>query len=522
MRNLTSLAPAALLALLALPPSAADQDTLVDPVAGFPAPRYVASGGLVYQWDGASPKVVRAGPQGDLPGGSDTLGIESCADGERLLLLQETRAADGKERHRREGLALIFDASGEVPKRLHQVPFEGQPFGEAVTPDGSRAYVLARRPAPGGAKGAGRFWIHEIDLPAGRLLGSAQLSAAPADIVVQPDGRRVFVTLADRILSFSTGPLIGSWHYRSPGPNRDLVIRSGDGTLCVTRGEEVALFDPAVIAARGDAERHERTDDASTVIPLPFEARGLDVSGDGRLAAVLGPDRLAFLDCATQSIIWPIDPPVGLAGAAEVRTLAFPAAGRDLVVALFPAGDVAAFRSPAPSATAAPSDAAPDADAETETTFAAPAAPPAPEPVRPSELTPEPPESAPGPAPASAPASAPDSAPDVVPDPVSGQTSAPPPPTADRAADLSGRVKGDRSQVGAIVVYGPNSIVKEFGRTRPDPDGVWRIPLPPPGTYRLVPIGDGSTPLATSPAFLTVRVTADGALSGLDFEVRGR
>jgi len=480
MRGMTRLA---LTTLLALPAPAAGQDTPPDSTPGPPAARYVASGGLVYEWDGASPKVVRAGPRGDLPGGPDTFAIEPSANGERLLLLQETRTANGKERGRREGLAQIFVAGRADPRRLHQVPFEGQPFGNAITPDGSRTYVLARRPAPGGGKGAGRFWIHEIDLPAGRLLGSAQLSAAPVDIVVQTDGRRVFVTFPDRIQSFSTGPLVGSWHYRSPGPNRDLVIRPGDGTLCVTRGEEVALFDPAVIAARADAERHGRSDDASAVIHLPFQALGLDLSDDGRLAAVRGPDRLAFLDCATQSLIWPIDPPVGLAGAAEVRTLAFPAAGRDLVVALFPAGDVAAFRSPAPPAASA---SPPDPAAESAPPTVATATPPAPEPVNSPD---------PDPAPTAMPA---------------GQT-----------ADLSGRVTGDRSRVGAIVLYGPNSIVKEFGRARPDPDGGWRAPLPPPGTYRLVPIGDGSTPIATLPAFLTVRVTANEALSGLDFEVRG-
>jgi hypothetical protein len=82
-------------------------------------------------------------------------------------------------------------------------------------------------------------------------------------------------------------------------------------------------------------------------------------------------------------------------------------------------------------------------------------------------------------------------------------------------------VTGDLSRVGAIVLYGPNSIVKEFWRVRLEPDGRWRAPLPPPGTYRIVAIGDGLAPLASLPAFLTVKVAAGEGQSGLDFEIRG-
>jgi hypothetical protein len=441
----------------------------------------------VYEWDGASARVVPAEPRGDLPGEPGTLGIEPYAGGHRLLILRESPKSAGKDRRRKEGRALILDASGAAPRRMHEVPFDGRPGGSALSPDGSRAYVLAFRVPQGGEEGAGRSWIHEIDLTAGRLLGSAHLPAAAAGVAVQADGRRVFVSLADRIQSFTTNPLIGSWHYRSPGPNRDLVVRPDDGTLCVARGEEVALFNPAAIATRSHTDRRSRIDDASAVIPLPFRARGLVLSGDGRLAAVRGPDRLAFLDCAMQSLIWPADPPGRISAAEEIRALAFPGAGRDLILALFPAGDVVGFRTPAvPESSLAPAPAA--------------VAPPVPAAV-PGAFDVRDPVALPGPALGASP----------------GRDSMP----AGDGPALGGRVTGDRSRVGAIVLYGPDSIVKEHGRVRPDADGRWRAPLPPPGTYRLVAVGDGPAPLAVSPPFMTIKVRAGEAQSALDFDIRG-
>ncbi|HZM70887.1 MAG TPA: hypothetical protein VFB95_11050 [Candidatus Cryosericum sp.] len=484
--------------------------------AGPAPPRYVASGGLIYEWDGSSPRVAPAEPRGDLPEGPVTQVLQAYADGERLLLLMKSVTGAGKGRGRHEGLSLILDVRGTAPRALHQIPLDGEPYDLAINPDDSRAYVLARHLTPGENAVAGRFWIHEIDLQEGRLLGSAQLSSEPSGIAVQPDGRRLFVTIVNRIQSFTTDPLISSWHYRSPGPNRDLVIRSGDGTLCVARGEEVALFNPAAIAARADSDRRARTDDASTVVRLPFEARALDLSEDGRVAAVLGSDRLAYLDCATQALIWPVDPPPGLAGAAQVRTLAFPAAGGDLVMALFPAGEVLGFRTPAP---------APSVQQAAKPT----AAEPTPAETRPAE--PAPPQEAPNstaladaapskaePAAASPAAAAPSVASSEVPAP---STPAPPEPGPPEPATLSGRIKGDRSRVEAIVLYGPNSIVKEFGRVRPAADGAWKAALPPPGIYRLVPVAGAPTPLPASPAFLTVKVAVDEGQSGLDFEIGG-
>ena len=69
-------------------------------------------------------------------------------------------------------------------------------------------------------------------------------------------------------------------------------------------------------------------------------------------------------------------------------------------------------------------------------------------------------------------------------------------------------------------MYGPGSIVREQARAAPDADGSWRIPLPAPGVYRIVPLGDGSRPVRSEPNFHTLDVK-DRGMSGLDFRIIG-
>ena len=63
---------------------------------------------------------------------------------------------------------------------------------------------------------------------------------------------------------------------------------------------------------------------------------------------------------------------------------------------------------------------------------------------------------------------------------------------------LRGRLAGNRERVAAIVMYGPDDIVREQARVAPDPDGAWEMPLPPPGTYRIVPVAATFASLSTS------------------------
>jgi hypothetical protein len=94
----------------------------------------------------------------------------------------------------------------------------------------------------------------------------------------------------------------------------------------------------------------------------------------------------------------------------------------------------------------------------------------------------------------------------------------PPPPPA-TGVYLSGRLSGEHTLVAALVLYGPGSIIREQVRVAPAADGSFRIPLPPPGTYRLVPVGGASRPVAASPNFHTITVQTGINRADLDFSI---
>jgi len=489
------------------------------------APRVVLDAGVLYLWDHASPDLA-AFPDGLLPGDAPPLAIIDPADNRGILILRA--AADVSERGRRkqDGEALLLawsPAAGPTHgfALAWTARFEGLPRAAAAA--AGRAWVLTRQ-ANSAQPGSGRLYIHEIDRTSGRIEDSTVLPAPAAALAADPLGRRLYAALDDRILSLTTRPLVTSWHHRSPGKNGALVVSPSGTVLAAARGREVAFFDAAAIATRPAAERRDRQDDATTVTPLPMEPETLAFSQDGRLLAAFGAGGMVFIETATGGGIWP-ESAAPLSGAAGLQPLSFPGAGRDLIVAAFPAAAVAALPAPdvagaaplaalpepaAPVATAPPSPAADVAPllvtgaAAATVSSAAPGAATGAEAVGPVPAIPTPaPEPPPGlPPTAAGPA-----------EPASATPQEATPPT------LSGKVGGDRTRARAVVLYGPNSIIREFARVTPDAAGGWQVALPPPGIYRVVVIGDGSTPIPVAPAFITVTVVMGEARAGVDFAV---
>ena len=108
-----------------------------------------------------------------------------------------------------------------------------------------------------------------------------------------------------------------------------------------------------------------------------------------------------------------------------------------------------------------------------------------------------------------------------MPPPAADESPAPPVETKPPApTGLSGKLTGDVARVHAVVLYGPNNILKEYARVRPEADGSWSAPLPPAGAYRVLIVGDGSTPLPVKPGYIALKVVEGVGQSGLDFEVR--
>ncbi|PYS97315.1 MAG: hypothetical protein DMF50_01010 [Acidobacteria bacterium] len=426
---------------------------------------------------------------------------------DRVLILTDAAAEEAGKRSKGEGRAILLDTAPATPAAIRTISFPGRGIKATVSADGRKAYILAyatgkdssRAPQPGG-----RALLHALDLTTGKVIASASLDQIPNAIALDAPGRRLFLSLKGRILSYTTAPLASSWHYRSPGINRGLAVRPGSDVLFVERERQVAVFDPKEIDARDAVKRRSRDDDATTIIALPIEAAALAFSDDGRMILAFGRgDRFAFVDGEAKWGVIAPDTPADLKGSEVVRPVFFPSGTADLLLASLPGRKVVPVPSP-PEFLSSSSDEVQEQG----------------EPVEPE--TPVAPDDQPPPAeqppPAGPPALSPSPTPSPSPAPDTAAPRAGGGPVAMEAKALRGKVTGDRRRVQAIVIYGPDSIVHEHGRTQPGPDGAWEAPLPPPGTYRLVPLGERSSALRSVPSFLTVKVEGEG-WADLDFRV---
>jgi hypothetical protein len=500
------------------------------------AVHFLAEGGAVFTWDGLSATLLRADSAIAPPATPIRAVLE--AGPQMLIVLGLSPADPGHSRHRREGEARLFDPSVAPPRLLNTVSFEGEPLEGVVSTNLRKAWVLAYR-TPDATGAQPRSFLHGIDLGTGRIEATSEPGGPVSDIAVDSEGGRLYASQRDRIQTFGLQPLVASWHLRSPGLNGPIALMPGSSIVCVVRGSELAVFDPAIINARDAADRRARTDDASSVVHLPFQPDHLALSDDGHLALLSAAGTMVFVEPGTQAMVWPGDSVVGLHDSAAVHALAFPGPGRDLILALLPSGAVTAVRTPAPQPKRAiapePPNSTPPAAAQPASPqpgaaqpSVAVAGPPAaastpsttPPPVATPPATTTPTAAPPQPAPASPPAPAAQAAAAPPPAPAAPEPSAPAAEAPRAPAVLTGKVMGDVARVRAVVLYGPNNILKEFARVRPEADGSWTASLPPAGAYRVLLVGDGSTPLPVKPGYIALKVVDGAGQSGLDFEVQ--
>jgi len=82
--------------------------------------------------------------------------------------------------------------------------------------------------------------------------------------------------------------------------------------------------------------------------------------------------------------------------------------------------------------------------------------------------------------------------------------------------NLTGPAAG---KVAAVVLFGPDNILLEAERVRPERDGAWSAGELRSGTYRIVLDGGGGRVLLSDPAFATVKVAPGAPSPPVDFRV---
>ncbi len=462
------------------------------PAGGSPPAFVLGPDGVLYSWRTGDSALESPPPTLAQLGGRLVNDLAFSGKGGRMVVLLAS-PFEAMARHKRhEGSLLVISIPAEPapPRVLNEIAFEGEGRRVAVSGDGRWAYVLAIRAAADTALEPIWTRVYALDLDAGRVVSSAQLDRPPTAMALDPSGDRLYLACAGRIVSYSTHPLAQSWHYRSPGGNRGLYFRPQSAILFSVRLREVALFDPRVIEALKPEQRHKLDDNATAVVALPFAADSLLFSQDGLLAAVYGPgDSFAFLDPEAGKIIAPAADEAAPDAHREVRPFFFGAGPGDLIIGVFPDERVMTVHPPVVPVPVA---------SATRPLVTSP---------EPKLLITEPPITA-----AESSVQAPVPIPTPSPVPTDEQVEA--------APVLAGRLTGRVEAVRLIVVFGPGSIVREQARATADAGGSWRIPLPPPGTYRVVPLGEGSRPLRSEPNFHTVEVKGQGR-ADLDFKILG-
>jgi len=103
--------------------------------------------------------------------------------------------------------------------------------------------------------------------------------------------------------------------------------------------------------------------------------------------------------------------------------------------------------------------------------------------------------------------------------PVEAARATVPEPSAATFAQLRGRIEGaDRDRVEAVVLLGPDNLLREAARIPPDADGRYSASGLAPGHYRVQLDGGGSRALVTRPAFHQVLIAPDVSVEA-DFQV---
>lgn len=413
-----------------------------------------------------------------IPGESAPKAVASLGplDGAIALAISEdgSRAAaaflDAKKNQ--ASIVRLADASTAAA----EIPVRGVVRALAFDAEGGELLVVADRRSK---RTIGETFLQRIDTASRESIREIVLPRDARDLAVK-DERTLLLASDDEIRTFAMPAFTSGPLYRLDGANLALATVPGTSRVVVGREDGLLLVDLRDPQDRDGLPVRERVATAGAVAEIVVSSDGR--TGWARLTEGtvyrFGLDPLSLGDAEGRAawIGW-----VGEAGDAA------PAPAAETVKPVAAAAVVAAPVVAAPPATPPPSP------------------PPAPAEIEPQKAAE--PESAPMEAPK--PEAAP---PPVEPPPrIEGGTA---PPITPHDARMDGRVTGAAmASVVAVVILGPDNILHEAARVKPDASGHWFVKDLPSGTYRILLDAGGGRLVESSPPFRTVVVGPEGIAS---------
>lgn len=407
----------------------------------------------------------------------------------------------------------LLDASGaetgaaELPGALLALQFD---------PAATRVFALVERPA---RRGAGDRELHAVDLPALETRRLMRVPRGTADLDVWTQENALLLALPDQVRTVLLDGLRSGPLFAIPGPNRALASLGGGSLVLAGQDDALLLVDLADPPGRDAMPVLERWDAPAPVVSIVAErdASGarVELADGSRRRVVLQP----FEVRDDRDGAAPVDAPF-----ATVRTPAYRKPAPPAAAPAVTAPVIAEIVEPAPEDAARPERTPP---------AASPPAPPSPPPR--SAATEGPGE--PGARRADDPVET-SGAPETpgtagMPEPVEDAGAAetvepgrPPRPAEDLPADLppaargglAGRVVGPAADLAAaVLLLGPDSILREAARVPVAADGTWRAAGLAPGRYKVQVDGGGGRVLVCDPPFRMVEIVEGEPTPSISF-----
>ena len=347
-------------------------------------------------------------------------------------------------------------------------------------PEGTALFAIQFRPAK---KREGDAELVRIDVAQGKPRGVMRLPASATALDYWAARESLVIAGHNEIRTVRLAGLRSGPLYRVPGPNSAVACLAGSDIVLVAQDEELLLLDLGDPPGDESMPVRERLAAPARVVGLAADPEGtsaLALLADGRVfrvtfgplelepagsaQAVVASGKSATRDPVVLAPLVPVEE-----GAAEVATTS-------------PAEPQVPPETPAPAAV--PVDAAPPAGAAAETLADAP---PSPAPLPPAQ------ELAPAPA-------------------------AAPPPAGE--PQLWGTIDGPSSDaVVEVVLFGPDSVLREARRVRPAADGVWTATGLAPGRYQVQLAAGGNRILVSEPRVVLVEIGSGGSVQAQPFRV---